>query len=156
MGTATDRLAELGITLPRVTESSGSYMSTRRVGSLVWTSGQLPFLNGGLARTGTVGHGADHVPPEEAAELARTCAINALAAVAAELGSLDAVKSVVKVLAFVASDDNFFDQSSVVNGFSDLLVEVLGERGRHARSAIGVASLPMNSPLEVEVIFEAE
>jgi enamine deaminase RidA (YjgF/YER057c/UK114 family) len=156
MGTTTDRLAELGIALPRVAESSGSYLPTRRVGSLVWTSGQLPFVGGGLPRTGAVGHGPDHVSPAEAAELARTCAVNALAAVAAELGSLDAVKSVVKVLAFVASDAKFFDQSTVVNGFSDLLVEVLGERGRHARSAIGVASLPMNSPLEVEVIFEAE
>ena len=156
MGIATDRLVELGITLPQVTESIASYKSTRRIGSLVWTSGQLPFVDGSLARTGTVGHGPDHVTPGEAAELARTCAINALAAVAAELGSLDAVKSVVKVLAFVASDNDFFEQSTVVNGFSDLLVNVLGERGRHARSAIGVTNLPMNSPVEVEVIFEAE
>lgn len=156
MGTATDRLSELGISLPPVHESTASYVSTRRVGSLVWTSGQLPFVNGSLARTGIVGHGADQVSPAEAAELARTCAINALAAVAAELGSLDAVRSVVKVLAFVASDRDFHDQSAVVNGFSDLLTEVLGDRGRHARSAIGVASLPMNSPIEIEVIVEAD
>jgi enamine deaminase RidA (YjgF/YER057c/UK114 family) len=156
VGTATDRLVELGITLPPVHESTASYVSTRRVGSLVWTSGQLPFVNGSLARTGVVGHGVDQVSPAEGAELARTCAVNALAAVAAELGSLDSVKSVVKVLAFVASDRSFFDQSAVVNGFSNLLTEVLGDRGRHARSAIGVASLPMNSPIEVEVIFEAE
>ena len=144
------RLAELGITLPAVPAAAGSYLPTMRTGNLVFTSGQLPFVEGVLPATGKVG---DTVTPEEAKDLARLCALNALAAIDAAVG-IDAVVRVVKVVGFVASAEGFTAQPGVINGASDFLAEALGEAGRHARSAVGVAELPLGSPVEVELIVE--
>lgn len=149
--TAAQRLAELGLVLPPVPAPVAAYVPTVRTGNLVFTSGQLPFVDGALAETGLVG--AD-VSPERAAELAGTAALNALAAVAVEAGSLDAVARVVRVVGYVASAPGFTGQPAVVNGASTLLVEVFGERGRHARSAVGVAALPLGSPVEIELVVE--
>jgi enamine deaminase RidA (YjgF/YER057c/UK114 family) len=144
------RLAELGIALPPVVAPVAAYVPAVQTGSLVYTSGQLPMVNGKLAVTGKVGGG---VSPERAKELARICALNALAAVDALVG-LDAVVRVVKVVGFVASGPGFVGQPAVVNGASELLGEVFGDAGRHARSAVGVAELPLGAPVEVEVIVE--
>ncbi len=146
----TARLAELGITLPAVAAPAGAYIPARRTGALVFTAGQVPFVDGKLAATGKVG--AD-VEPELAYDLARTCALNALAAIDALVG-LDAVTGIVKVVGFVASAPGFGGQPGVVNGASDVLGEVFGDAGRHARSAVGVAELPLNAPVEVELIVE--
>jgi enamine deaminase RidA (YjgF/YER057c/UK114 family) len=154
MNTPDIRLAELGITLPVAAEEVAAYEASTRAGSLLWISGQLPMVDDVLLETGKVGNGPDQISPERAAELARVCAINALAAVVQRVGSLDRVRSIPKVLAFVASDPSFTSHSAVVNGFSTLLTDVLGEAGKHARSAIGVASLPLGSPIEIEAIFE--
>jgi enamine deaminase RidA (YjgF/YER057c/UK114 family) len=145
-----DRLAELGIELPEASAPAGSYVPTVRTGNLVFTSGQVPFVNGKLPATGKVGA---EVSPEDAKGYARQCAINVLAAVQAAVG-LDAVVRVVKVVGFVASADGFSGQSGVVNGASDLFVEVFGEAGRHARSAVGMAELPLGAPVEVEAVLE--
>ena len=150
MSRVADRLAELGLTLPAVTPPVAAYVPALRNGSLVWTSGQLPMVSGELLRTGLVG--AD-VSPEDAKELARTCALNALAAVGSVV-DLDAVVRVVKVVGFVASAAGFYGQPGVINGASELLGDVFGEAGRHARSAVGVAVLPLNAPVEVEVVVE--
>ncbi len=150
MGRVDDRLAELGLTLPEVAAPVASYVPAVRSGDLVWTSGQLPMVSGSLVETGKVGSGEGLVPPERATELARTCALNALAAVRAEVGDLDSVR-VVKVVGFVASDPSFTGQPGVVNGASELFGDVLGERGVHARSAVGVAVLPLDAPVEVEI-----
>jgi enamine deaminase RidA (YjgF/YER057c/UK114 family) len=150
MTTTTERLAELGITLPAVPTPAGSYVPARRVGDLVYTSGQVPMVDGKPAALGKVGAEVD---AEEAYRLARICALNALAAVDALVG-IDAVAGVVKVLGFVASAPGFTGQPGVVNGASDLLAEVFGEPGRHARSAVGVAELPQGVPVEVELIVE--
>ncbi len=150
MATTTERLAELGITLPAVPTPAGSYVPARRVGDLVYTSGQVPMVEGKPAGLGKVGAEVD---AEEAYRLARICALNALAAVDALVG-IDAVAGVVKVLGFVASAPGFTGQPGVVNGASDLLAEVFGEPGRHARSAVGVAELPGGVPVEVELIVE--
>lgn len=150
MGRVDDRLAELGLTLPEVAAPVASYVPAVRSGDLVWTSGQLPMVSGSLAETGKVGSGEGLVSPERATELARTCALNALAAVRAEVGDLDSVR-VVKVVGFVASDPSFTGQPGVVNGASELFGDVLGERGVHARSAVGVAVLPLDAPVEVEI-----
>jgi enamine deaminase RidA (YjgF/YER057c/UK114 family) len=144
------RLAELGLTLPDVVPPVAAYVPAVRNGSLVWTSGQLPMVQGQLVATGLVG--AD-VTAEDAKDLARTCALNALAAVAS-VADLDSVVRVVKVVGFVASADGFHGQPGVVNGASELLGEVFGEAGRHARSAVGVAVLPLNAPVEVEIVVE--
>jgi enamine deaminase RidA (YjgF/YER057c/UK114 family) len=148
--TATERLAELEITLPKVATPAGAYIPAVRTGNLVYTSGQLPFVDGSLYAAGLVG---TEVDPEDAHECARLCALNALAAIDGLVG-LDAVVRVVKVLGFVASADGFVGQPAVVNGASELLGEVFGEAGRHARSAVGVAQLPMCAPVEVELIVE--
>ena len=148
--TATERLAELGLTLPVVAAPAGSYLPAVRSGNLVFTSGQLPVVDGALSATGKVG--AD-VTPEQAKELARTCALNGLAAVDALVG-LDAVVRVVKVVGFVASLPAFTGQPGVVNGASELLGEVFGDAGQHARSAVGVAVLPLDAPVEVELVVE--
>jgi len=145
-----DRLAELGIELPKAAAPAGSYVPTVRTGNLVFTSGQVPFVDGKLPATGKVGA---EVSPEDAKGYARQCAINVLAAVDAAVG-LDAVVRVVKVVGFVSSADGFSGQSGVVNGASDLFVEVFGEAGRHARSAVGMAELPLGSPVEVEAVLE--
>lgn len=150
MGSPTERLRELGVELPAVVTPAGAYVPARRSGPFVFTAGQLPMVAGKLAATGKVGAEVD---PDAAYALARTCALNALAAVDALVG-LDAVTGVVKAVGFVASAPGFNGQPGVINGASDLLGEVFGEAGRHARSAVGVSELPLNSPVEVELIVE--
>lgn len=148
------RLTELGITLPAVAAPVAAYVPAVRSGSQVWTSGQLPFVDGVLPVTGKVGHGDGLVDPGVAADLARTAALNALAAVAEQAGSLDRVRRVIKVVGYVASDPAFTGQPGVVNGASELLGQVFGESGVHARSAVGVAVLPLDSPVEIELVVE--
>ena len=150
MSRVADRLAELGLTLPAVATPVAAYIPALRNGSLVWTSGQLPMKDGALLSTGLVGA---EVTPEDAKELARVCALNALAAVGS-VADLDSVVRVVKVVGFVASAPGFYGQPGVVNGASELLGDVFGENGRHARSAVGVAVLPLNAPVEVEIVVE--
>jgi enamine deaminase RidA (YjgF/YER057c/UK114 family) len=144
------RLAELGLRLPAVSPPKGSYVPAVLSGRLVYVSGQVPMTDGELITTGKVGA---EVTPEQAKELCRTCALAALAAIDAAVGLTKLVR-IVKVLGFVASAEGFTDQPYVVNGASDLFVDVLGDMGRHARSAVGVAELPLGSPVEVEVIAE--
>lgn len=144
------RLGQLGVTLPQVVAPLASYVPAVRTGNLVYTSGQLPTEGGKLTRTGKVGA---EVSPEEGKALARICALNALAAVGSVVG-IDAVTRVVKVVGFVASAPGFNGQPSVVNGASDLLTEVFGDNGAHARSAVGVSELPLDAPVEVELIVE--
>ena len=145
----TERLVELGLTLPPVAAPVASYVPAVRDGDLVFTSGQLPFVDGKLAVTGKVGGSID---ADTAQQLAATCALNAIAAAASVLGSVDDIVQVVKVVGFVASDPSFTGQPAVVNGASDLLREVFGDAGQHARSAVGVAVLPLDSPVEVEIV----
>ncbi|AJI77779.1 RidA family protein [Corynebacterium singulare] len=145
-----ERLEELGVELPSVAAPLASYVPATRVGSQVWTSGQLPVVDGELPATGKVGA---EVSVERAQELARTAALNALAAIDSLVG-LDKVSRVVKVVGFVASDPSFTEQAAVINGASDFLGDVFGEAGVHARSAVGVAVLPKDSPVEIEVIVE--
>jgi enamine deaminase RidA (YjgF/YER057c/UK114 family) len=152
-GRVAQRLAELGLKLPEVAKPVAAYVPARSSGSMVWTSGQLPLVDGKLPETGKVGEGAGLVSPDRAKELAATCALNALAAVQAEVGDLDRVR-VVKVVGFVASDPSFTGQPGVINGASELLGQVLGEDGVHARSAVGVAVLPLDAPVEVEITVE--
>jgi enamine deaminase RidA (YjgF/YER057c/UK114 family) len=147
---ASERLGALGVALPEAVRPMGSYLPAVRTGNLVYTAGQLPMTAGELVRTGKVGA---KVSPEEGAELARICALNALAAVDSLVG-IDAVTRVVKVVGFVASAPGFNGQSSVVNGASDLLAQVFGDHGAHARSAVGVSELPLNAPVEIELIVE--
>jgi enamine deaminase RidA (YjgF/YER057c/UK114 family) len=146
----TARLAELGLSLPAVVPPVAAYVPAVRTGSLVYTSGQLPMVDGSMAHTGLVG---GPVTPEQAKEQARICALNALAAVDALVG-LDSVTRVVKVVGFVASAPGFTGQPAVVNGASELFGEVFGDAGAHARSAVGVAVLPLDAPVEVELIVE--
>jgi enamine deaminase RidA (YjgF/YER057c/UK114 family) len=146
-----ERLAELGLTLPDVVPPLAAYVPAVRTGSLVYVSGQLPMVNGALGETGQVG---SDVTPEAARVMAQHCALNALAAVKAEIGDLALVTRVVKVVGFVASAPGFSGQPQVVNGASELLLALFGDAGRHARSAVGVVSLPMNTPVEVELIVE--
>lgn len=148
------RLAELGITLPTVAAPVAAYVPAVRTGSYVWTSGQLPFVDGALPVRGKVGEGPGLVAPDVAAGLARTAALNALAAVGEQAGSLERVRRVVKVVGYVASDPSFTGQPLVVNGASELLGQVFGEAGVHARSAVGVAVLPLDSPVEIELVVE--
>ena len=146
-----ERLAELGLKLPEVPKPAGAYVPALRNGDLVYTSGQLPLVDGALPATGKVGAA---VPAEQAKELAQRCALNALAAVKAEIGDLAKVRRVVKVVGFVASDPSFTAQPGVINGASELLGSVFGEAGVHARSAVGVAVLPLDAPVEVEIVVE--
>jgi enamine deaminase RidA (YjgF/YER057c/UK114 family) len=152
MGRIDDRLAELGLTLPAVPAPVAAYVPAVQDGDLVWTSGQLPYVDGALPATGKVGEGEALVPAEDAAHLARICALNALAAVHSVVGDLDRVTRVVKVVGFVASDPAFTGQPGVVNGASRLLGDVFGDAGVHARSAVGVAALPLDAPVEVELV----
>lgn len=147
---AKERLAQLGITLPEVVKPLASYVPAVRSGNLVYTAGQLPMQAGELVGAGKVGA---EVSPEEAGALARVCVLNALAAVDSLVG-IAAVTQVVKVVGFVASAPGFHGQPGVVNGASDLLREVFGDCGAHARSAVGVSELPLNAPVEVELIVE--
>jgi len=149
--TVEDRLSALGITLPTPTAPAANYVPTVRCGNQLFVSGQLPMADGKLVATGTLGV---DVAVEDAAALARLCAINVLAQVKAAVGDLGRVVRLVKVTGFVASAQSFGDQPKVMNGASDLFVAALGESGRHARSAVGVAALPFGAPVEVEAIFE--
>ena len=151
MGAVEDRLAELGLSVPDVATPVASYIPALRTGSYVYTSGQLPMREGQLITTGKVG---DQVSPDEAAACAQQCALNAIAAVKAEIGDLDAVRRVVKVVCFVASTPDFTGQPQVANGASELLGTAFGDAGVHARSAVGVAVLPLDAPVEVELIVE--
>lgn len=151
MGATDTRLAELGIELPDVVAPLAAYVPAVRSGSLVLTAGQLPLRDGSLMAVGRVG---DEVSTDVAAACARQCALNAVAAVRAEIGDLDRVRRVVKVTGFVACGPGFADHPSVVNGASTVLGEIFGDAGRHARSAVGVASLPLGAPVEVEIIVE--
>jgi len=144
------RLAELGIELPDVAPPVAAYVPAVRTGNLVYTAGQLPMHAGKLRQTGKVG---GEVTPEEGKALARTCALNALAAVHSLVG-IDSVTRVVKVVGFVASAPGFHGQPGVINGASQLLGEVFGDAGVHARSAVGVSELPLDAPVEVELIVE--
>jgi enamine deaminase RidA (YjgF/YER057c/UK114 family) len=148
--TPSERLTELGITLPQVATPAGSYLPTAQTGNLLFTAGQLPFVDGRLPATGKVGA---EVTPEDATEYARLAGLNVLAAIDAAVG-VDAVVRVVKIVGFVASAEGFTGQPGVINGVSDLLADVFGEAGRHARSAVGVAELPLGSPVEVEAIVQ--
>ncbi|MEU1483859.1 RidA family protein [Streptomyces sp. NPDC005752] len=150
-GAVEARLTELGLVLPDVVPPLASYQPAVRSGVYVYTSGQLPMVDGKLAVTGKVGA---EVTPDEAKELAKTCALNALAAVKSVAGDLDRIARVVKVVGFVASASDFTGQPGVINGASELLGAVLGDKGVHARSAVGVAVLPLDAPVEVEVQVE--
>ncbi|GIG23771.1 RidA family protein [Cellulomonas denverensis] len=151
-GRVADRLTALGLELPQVAAPVAAYVPAVRTGNLIHTSGQLPFVGGELPLTGKVGA---QVSAETAQELAATCALNAVAAVAALLdGDLDRVVRIVKVVGFVASDPSFTGQPGVINGASTLLGEIFGEAGVHARSAVGVAVLPLDSPVELEIVAE--
>lgn len=152
MGAVEDRLAELGLSLPEVAVPVAAYVPALRDGRRIYTSGQLPMVAGQLAQTGKVGEGHGLVPPEDAKQLAQVCALNAIAAVKSVVGDLDKVAQVVKVVGFVASDPSFTGQPGVVNGASELLGKVFGDRGAHARSAVGVAVLPLDAPVEVEIV----
>lgn len=150
MTTPSERLQELGITLPAVVAPLASYVPAVKVGNQVWTSGQLPMIEGALPATGKVGAA---VSPEDAADYARTCVLNALAAIDSVVG-IDKVTRVLKVVGFVASAEGFGGQPAVINGASNLIGEIFGEAGAHARSAVGVSELPLDSPVEIEVIVE--
>ena len=148
---AAARLAELGLTLPPVAAPGGAYVPAVRAGQFVYTAGQLPTVDGKLPAVGKVG---DEVSAQDAAVMARSCALNALAAAASAVGGLEGIRRIVKVTGFVASAPGFTGQPQVINGASELLIEVFGEEGKHARSAVGVAELPLNAPVEVELIAE--
>ena len=149
MGSVEDRLAEIGLSVPELVPPVAAYVPVVRDGDLVFTSGQLPIVDGALAATGKVGAEVD---ADDAKGLAATCALNAIAAIKSEVGDLDRVARVVKVVGFVASDPGFTGQPGVINGASELFVKAFGDKGVHARSAVGVAALPLDAPVEVEVI----
>ena len=151
MSTPEERLAELGLAVPEVAAPVAAYVPAARSGNHVYTSGQVPMRDGQLMLTGKVG---GEVSLEDAVECARQCGLNALAAIRAEVGDLSAVKKVVKVVAFVASTPDFTGQPKVANGVSELLGDIFGDAGRHARSAVGVAVLPLDAPVEVELLVE--
>ncbi len=149
--TPEERLAELGLSVPEVAKPVASYIPAVRTGNYIFTSGQLPMRDGELITTGKVG---GEVTVEEAVECAKQCALNAIAAVNAELGDLSQVKRIVKVVVFVASTPDFTGQPGVANGASELFGNVFGEAGQHARSAVGVPVLPLDAPVEVELLVE--
>jgi enamine deaminase RidA (YjgF/YER057c/UK114 family) len=149
MGAVDERLTELGLTLPELVAPLAAYVPTVASDGLVWMSGQLPLVDGAVPITGKVGA---EVCVDDAKGLARTCALNAIAALKAELGDLDRVERIVKVVGFVASAPDFTGQPAVVNGASELFAEVFGDAGRHARSSVGVAVLPLDAPVEVELV----
>jgi enamine deaminase RidA (YjgF/YER057c/UK114 family) len=145
------RLSELGVTLPAAAAPAANYVPFMRTGNLVFTAGQLPLKDGKLQVTGLLGRDVDTAAGKEAAKL---CAINVLAQAKAAIGDLDKIQRLVKITVFVASAPNFTEQHLVANGASDFLVEVLGEPGKHARAAVGTASLPLNAAVEVEAVIE--
>lgn len=154
--TVSQRLAELGIDLPQVVPPVASYIPAKAHGDLVYTSGQLPMIAGVMPATGKVGDDDHLVPASDAKGYARQCALNALAAAGAAVGGVDRLTGVLKVVGFVASVPEFTGQPGVVNGASEVLGEIFGDAGRHARSAVGVSALPLDSPVEVEVVFSFE
>lgn len=150
MGAVVDRLASMGLTVPEVAAPVASYVPALRSGSHVFTSGQLPFVDGVLPGTGKVGA---EVTPEDAQEYARLCALNVIAAISSVV-DLDSVVRVVKLTVFVASDTSFTGQPAVANGASDLMAAAFGAAGSHARSAVGVAVLPLDTPVEIDAVVE--
>jgi enamine deaminase RidA (YjgF/YER057c/UK114 family) len=147
------RLSDLGVSLPAAAAPAANYVPFMQTGNLVLTAGQLPLKDGKLASTGLLGRDVDVATGKEAAKF---CAVNILAQAKAALGDLERIRRLVKITVFVASAPDFTEQHLVANGASDFLVAVLGERGKHARSAVGVASLPLNAPVEIEAIIETE
>jgi enamine deaminase RidA (YjgF/YER057c/UK114 family) len=145
------KIIDLGFSLPETAKPLAAYIPAVQSGNLVFTSGQLPMIEGSLAETGKVG---GSVSPERAKELATVCALNALAAVKTVIGDLDKIKRIVKVVGFVSSTPEFSGQPGVVNGASEFLGAVFGDKGIHARSAVGVAVLPLDAPVEIELIVE--
>jgi len=156
MSAVEDRLAKLGLTVPDVATPVAAYLPALRDGNLIFTSGQLPMVSGDLVQTGKVGDGHGLVPAADAKRLAQICALNAIAAIKSVIGDLDKVTRVVKVVGFVASDPAFTGQPGVVNGASELLAAAFGEAGVHARSAVGVAVLPLDAPVEVEITVSVQ
>ncbi len=152
MSAVEDRLAELGLTVPEVATPVAAYVPALQDGRRIYTSGQLPMVSGALVQTGKVGEGHGLVPPEDAKKLAEICALNAIAAVKSIVGDLDKVTQVVKLVGFVASDPAFTGQPGVINGASELMSKAFGDAGIHARSAVGVAVLPLDAPVEVEIV----
>ncbi|MCU1579385.1 MAG: RidA family protein [Rhodoglobus sp.] len=146
-----ERLAELGVVVPATSKPVAAYIPAVASGNLVFTSGQLPMVDGVLPTTGKVGA---EVAPDAAKAMARTCVLNGLAAARSAIGSLDRITRVVKVVGFVASDPSFTGQPGVINGASELLAEIFGDAGQHARSAVGVAALPLDASVEIEFVFE--
>ena len=153
MSTIEQRLEEAGYALPAVSKPLAAYVPTMRDGDNIYTSGQLPLVDGKLAATGKVG---ETVNVEDAQSYARTCVLNGLAAIKAEIGDLDKITQITKVVGFVSSASDFDKQHIVINGASEFLGEIFGDKGTHARSAVGVAMLPMNAPVEVEMIVKVE
>ncbi|RBP63407.1 enamine deaminase RidA (YjgF/YER057c/UK114 family) [Brevibacterium sanguinis] len=153
MSTTLDRIAELGLTLPSVAAPAGVYVPALRSGNYVYTSGQLPVVDGKLEVTGHLGEDVD---VETGYRLARTAGLNALAAIASVIDDLDRIVRVVKVTGFVNSTSDFTQQPAVINGVSELYGEIFGDRGQHARSAVGVNTLPLGTPVEIEVVVEVE
>lgn len=148
-----ERVAELGLALPPVAPPAGAYLPAVISGNLVFTAGQIPLVEGKLIATGKVGA---QLTAEEGRAIAARCCLNALAAIESVIGDLDRVKRIVKVVGFVASTPDFTAQPSVLNGASELLEQIFGDAGRHARSAVGVSALPLDAPVEVELIVEFE
>lgn len=153
MSKTLDRIAELGLTLPDVAAPAGVYVPALRTGNYVYTSGQLPVVDGKLPATGHIGSDVDL---ETGYDLARTAGLNALAAIAGVIDDLDKIVRIVKVTGFVNSADDFTQQPAVINGVSELYGEIFGDRGQHTRSAVGVNTLPLGTPVEVEVVVEVE
>jgi enamine deaminase RidA (YjgF/YER057c/UK114 family) len=151
MSKVEQRLSELGLTLPEVATPAGSYLPAMISGNLVFTAGQIPVIEGKLMATGKLGA---EITVEYGAEIAQRCALNALAAVKSVIGDLDRVKQVVKIVGFVSSVPEFTAQPSVINGASEFLQQVFGDAGKHARSAVGVSVLPLDAPVEIELIVE--
>jgi len=147
------RLSDLGVTLPVAAAPAANYVPYCRTGNMLFTAGQLPLKDGKLQASGLLGRDVDTASGKDAAKY---CAINILAQAKAALGDLEKIRKVVKITVFVASTDDFVEQHLVANGASDFLVAALGERGKHARSAVGTASLPLNAAVEIEAIFEVE
>lgn len=150
---ASARLAEMGITLPDAAAPVGTYVPARVHGATIYTSGQLPMVDGALSATGHIGSGHDHVSPELAAECATTAALNAVAAAAHVAGGVDRLRGVISMTAYLATTPDFGDHPTILNPASALLGEIFGDEGRHARAVVGVAALPLGAPVEVAVIF---
>jgi enamine deaminase RidA (YjgF/YER057c/UK114 family) len=151
MSKVEEKILELGLELPKISTPIASYIPAKKVGNLVFTSGQLPMVNGELTITGFLGK---EVSIEDANRAAQVCTLNALAAVKGVIGDLDQIKSIIRVVGYVASTPEFTKQPAVVNGASDLLLQIFGDEGKHARSAIGVSALPLNAPVEIELTVE--